>query len=705
MSDLREKLLAAFQVEHREHLEAVRGMLRVGAERGFTPEAFDFNEAHRRVHSLKGAARIVGLDAVEALSHRLETLMTLSQEGKVKFDRRVSDGIHLALDAIEDCAARWPESGLPREAEAASLKLAGILGEADIVPAEPVAAPPLVAPEPKVAPMTAAETARISVDSLDLVLTHARESLAEPLLQDEISGRLQALRASLEIVQREAPGLSLGGALDELREISRMHSESTWRAKRQTLRIYRDLSAMRVIPADSVFGGVRKMVRDLARMDGKEVEIDVDGLGLKADRVILQALKDPVMHLLRNAVAHGIERPETRRERGKPPIGQIAFRISAERNQLTIRIEDDGAGLDRGRILEEARRRGVLNKTAALPDSAEAVTALLLRPGFSTERRVTELAGRGMGLSVVDKAIGPLQGRFALAPRDPDGTAAIITVPLSVASSQFLLVRCGQLYAIPFRCIERIERVPLRDIVWAEGRPAYIGHARKEMVPLARLADLIGETGIGPLDGDLQIVLIKSGNGLFGLVVESLAGLQDALVHDLDDAVSGLEWIAGGLVQPDSSVCPVVNCAALEAQALGIKPSWTSAAAPRTEKRPAEILVVDDSITTRTLEKSILEARGFRVALSVDGQDAIETLRRRPVDLVIADVEMPRMDGFELVHAIKTDPLLAGIPVVLVTSRNDERDQRKGLALGADAYLVKQRFDARKLLETIDQIL
>jgi two-component system chemotaxis sensor kinase CheA len=497
----------------------------------------------------------------------------------------------------------------------------------------------------------------------------------------------------------------LNEALDELREISRLHSESAWRAKRQTLRIYRDLSAMRVIPADSVFGGVRKMVRDLARRDGKEVEIDVEGLGLKVDRLILQALKDPVMHLLRNAIAHGIETPEARRARGKPPIGQIAFRISTERNLLTIRIEDDGKGLDRQRILEEARRRGVLGKTALLPESVEAVTALLLRPGFSTEHEVSELAGRGMGLSVVDKAIGPLQGRFVLSPREPAGTAAIITVPLSVASSQFLLVRAEQLYAIPFHCIERIERVSLEDIIWTEGRPAYIGRARREMIPLARLADLIGESGIGPLDGDLQIVLVKSGPGLFGLVVESLAGLQDALIHDLNGALPGLDWIAGGLVLPDSSVCPVVNPAALEVQAAGVIASWPARAAPRSEERQAEILVVDDSITTRTLEKSILEARGFRVSLSIDGMDALEMLRRHPVDLVIADVEMPRMDGFELVHAIKTDPALAGIPVVLVTSRNDEKDQRKGLALGADAYLVKQRFDARKLLDTVDQIL
>ncbi|HEX9772337.1 MAG TPA: response regulator, partial [Steroidobacteraceae bacterium] len=443
--------------------------------------------------------------------------------------------------------------------------------------------------------------------------------------------------------------------------------------------------------------------------EGKQVEIRIEGLDTRADRQALQGLKDPVMHLLRNAIGHGIEPPQSRARRGKSPTGRIDFALTRQGNHLVLRVEDDGAGLDRDRIADEAARRGLLPPGEAAPSTPEALTRLLLLPGFTTTRVVTEIAGRGIGLAVVDKAVRQLQGSFVLAPAEPSGTVATITVPLVVAGHRLLLMKSGEhSYGIPAESVDRLYRFAPDDIMTVNGAMAVMPAGMREPVRLASLAGLLGapDGAVAGRDGKTLAVAIKAAGASLYVAVDSCSAVQDAVIHDLDAAVPGIALVMGGIVQADGSVVTVLNPAALiaasartpQAHAMPLQP------APERESRPL-ILVVDDSITTRTLEKSILESHGFRVRLSVDGVDALEQLDRERPDLVIVDIEMPRMDGFELLHAMKGDRRIADIPVVLVTSRDDASDRRKGLALGAEAYIVKQRFDQRALLETIEQIL
>lgn len=726
MSDIHAKILAAFQVEHREHLEAVRAMLEDLARRDFETGAFDFAEAHRRVHSLKGAARAVGLRPVETLAHRLETLMSRCQAGALTLDREAARVIHLGFDGIEDYVAALETTAEPASPLDALTAVERLLGdkppEDRSEPESRSATPPPREPARTVTASRTAETARVDVDSLDTVLKHAGEVLTENMNHDRIAAELRKLL--LDIVKlrrdktwtREAPVSGddaatdpLGAVLDRAQAIGRMHGDAAWRLRRLGRQLYQNVRALRIVPAESVFGGIRKMVRDLTQATGKQAEIEVQGLDTRADRQVLQALKDPVMHLLRNAVNHGIETPEARLKRGKPPVGRIGFRIATQRGQFTVRVEDDGRGLDGARIVSEARKRGIPPKDLPAPDDIAALTAILLQPGFTTADKVTEVAGRGIGLSVVGEAVRRLQGRFELAPAAPAGTIATVSVPLAVASRRLLLIRCKeQTYGIPSQSVERLCRLSTRDIATVKGTPVIVFESEADPVSLTSLAHILGDPDPSVVGDDegIFVVLLQADGARLGVAVDEFVSVQDGVVHDLDAALPGLDLVMGGVILADGSVSTLINPAALIEAARNAKRPW-----PQDTRAPAEreeapiILIVDDSITTRTLEKSILEAKGFRVRLSVDGVDALERLRQELPDLAIVDVEMPRMNGFELLHAMKRDPDLADVPVVLVTSRDSAQDRHKGMTLGAQAYLLKQRFDQRELLETIEQIL
>jgi len=579
------------------------------------------------------------------------------------------------------------------------------------------------------------ETARVSVGNLDAVLRHAGEILVETQHHESIAQELRDLRRGIEVLEREfvrsadrawqgngaraADGAEIrnqsdlvdafGKMVSRAKRIGQSQQDALWRLRRTGTQLYRGVRALRIVPAESVFGGVRKMARDLARQDGKQVEVEVTGLDTLVDRHVLQTLKDPVLHLLRNAVSHGVEPPETRAERGKPAAGRIVFSVGVQRNRLRLRLEDDGHGLNVERIIKEAARLGLLPDGAPPSNDFKTLTRILVRPSFTTAPGITEIAGRGIGLSIVDKAVRQLQGSFELRPRPQGGAVATISAPLTVAGNRLLLARCKeQTYGIPLQWVERLCRIPNDDIKTIKGEPAIVVGSDDAPVPLISLAQLLGFTDIS-VKGDgkfISAVLLKSDDARIAVAVDAFMAVQDSVIQELDAALSRLDLIAGGIVLSDGSVSIVINPAALIAHARDAQRQWLveTRAEARARATPL-ILVVDDSITTRTLEKSILEARGFQVRLSVDGVDALEQLRQELADLVIVDIEMPRMDGFGLLHAMKQDGRLADIPVVLVTSRDSPQDRSKGLALGAEAYIVKQSFDQTRLLEAIEQIL
>ncbi|HWF09211.1 MAG TPA: response regulator [Bryobacteraceae bacterium] len=723
MKDLQQKLLATFQIEHREHVEHIRSLLALMAHTGSAAGGSEFEEIFRRAHSLKGAARAVDVQPVEQLAHRLETLFSRVRQGACAFDAEVERVTQQVLDATEDCMATLGGEA-PAETVAAALRaIGGVLGIEDPITPVSVKAP---TSSPTFQPI---ETLRVSAGNFDGLLQTAGSLTAEITRQDQIGRELaglaanisrmekastEATRAAVAFKLREGPaalsGLdavlnSLEAMEHEARSIARQaraahrgHRRAQWSLGQLGRRLQSDIRQARMAPAENLLDGYRRMMRDLARDEGREIRFDASSASVHADRRVLDALKDPIMHLLRNAVSHGIEPAAARTKKGKSPEGLVTLRIDADGQRLIVRVEDDGGGVDYSRVVEIAGS-GDSHQNGEL-------TRMLFRPGFTTATAVTSLAGRGMGLSVVDETVRRLQGEVSLDGRPGGGTRITLAVPLSIASHRLIVVRCGtHVFAIPVPGIERLRKLASADVESVGGRPMLTLDG--QTIPLASLEELVDP---GSQDAPERYALIlRSGSQRVAVAVGEILHEADAAVQDLACAGGGAGLISSGAVLYDGTIALVVNPAELVRNALQAR------ARPRPESRPVAdkpaaappptILVVDDSMTTRALEKSILEAHGYRVRIAVDGIEALVRLREEAPDLVISDIEMPRLDGFGLIEAMKQDPALEKIPVIVVSSVERREDRERGLATGADAYIVKRRFDQEELLGVIRQIL
>jgi two-component system chemotaxis sensor kinase CheA len=459
-------------------------------------------------------------------------------------------------------------------------------------------------------------------------------------------------------------------------------------------------------PAESVFDGFRRMVRDIARDESKQLEFQCSGLEVEADRMVLQALKDPLMHLLRNAVCHGIETREERLRAAKTPLGRVTLRLETRGNRLLATVEDDGRGVDLEAVHRVAVQKRLLSEAEARSRSPDELGRLIFQPGFSTSPVVTALSGRGMGLSVVQEQVRRLHGDLDLQFHGRTGTCITLLVPLTVSSQRFLLVGCGEhKLAIPVHSIERLCRVAARGIETLEGRAVFAYQGQP--TPLTTLEDLLGQQGKPRSSADrwLSVMVLRSGETRLGVAVDSFLAQKEAIVRDLGLKPEYAGSSAGGIFLDDGTVAVVLNTADLVGATRRSAPPARFVVPPAEKKEPPVILVVDDSITTRSLEKTILESQGYTVRVAVDGVEALAQLRRERADLVITDIQMPRMDGYALLEQIKKDKQLAGIPVIVVTSMERREEQERGLLLGADAYVVKRKFDQQELLEAIRQIL
>lgn len=730
MNDLHQRLLAAFDSEHRDHLEAVRRMLD-GWEASGAPDALDVSELHRRLHSLKGAARAVGMGPVEGLAHELESFFEACKEGRVRVDPRRAPALRRALDVLEDTVAALMAGKSPPPSETAMEGLSvedahAVEAAPDGVPDDRHQAPAGSDPAPASGSLPA--LTRIQTGQFDMLIQCASDITVG--LNDvgevveavgEAERRLAALAAIIADPghRRGRPrsegdratgvtGESLLAVSHLLSSAVRGHRQREDRLQRLCKRLLEQIGNVQTVTADSVFGNVRMIVRDVAEAEGKTVRTTVSGLGTQADRMVLQQLEDPLIHLLRNAVHHGIEMPEARRAAGKPKEGHVTLDLAVRLGQLVLSVEDDGAGVDYERVLDAARQRGLVDQ-----GGVEDLGELLAAPGLSTEPTVGNFAGRGMGLSVVAETAARLGGTMAVGARAPFGTRVEIAVPTAILATRFALAEAsGFRVALPIGRIARIHRVPAAALEYVNGR-AFATNTGQAPLGFAPLADLISRSGRPVGDGsdaaaaDPLVLIEIAGQGpRFAAAVDRVIGFRDGVMRSLGIAGEHAGAVAGGLVLPDSTVLPVLDTAALATAYAGSQRHYSAPfRAEDRDTRRRSILIADDSITTRTLEQGILEANGYRVRVSTDGAEALAQLREEVPDLVISDVEMPDLNGFGLLAAMKREPKLANVPVILVTSRSDSADRRRGLSLGASAYLVKQRFDQTELLKTVGRLL
>jgi two-component system chemotaxis sensor kinase CheA len=729
--DVLRQVWPTFLGEARELVQAL-GARVLALEAGeSSPELHE--AVQRDAHSLKGMAGSLGLSDLVALAHAIEDVLVAARTGPALSHAR-ADAILRTLDAIDAALERCPGPGdvtvpeLPdrlaalrgspppaASAPAPAPASAGARPEVTASPARPPAppeerasgSPPEQRPgarEDRTIRVAAGTVEQIGAFVESFALAHAaaeRRAQAVAGAGEELQAIGLAIRAALGHDPQGA-----AAALDRLLEIARTLARHGAEAQRDALRhqleaasAREDLRDLRLVPVSLALAPLRRAVRDAAGRLGKDVDLHLEGEDLRLDRRVVEAVKDPLVHLVRNAVDHGIEAADVRAAAGKARAGSVRIRVAPRGHRLSIQVADDGAGLSAERIRRRAVERGLLGAehAARLPDAD--VLRLAFTPGFSTAERVTDVSGRGVGLDVVQNAVSRLQGSIDVSSTPGRGATFELDLPLTLSASLAVLVRVeNERSAIPAEAVERVLRLPPREIGEVlDRRVVPVGGAQ---VPFEELGEILRPGGRAAGHDGLPrpALLLRLGGSRLALGVDEVLGEREIVVRGLGRRGARAALLAGAALLDDGAIVSVLNPAML----LG---HHRAAPAPRGATATARIVVADDSLTTRTAVKTILEIAGYTVVPACDGEDAWSRLARGDVDLVVSDVQMPRLDGLGLARRIKADPERRRIPVVLVTSLDSAEDRRAGLEAGADGYVVKQEVESGALLALVRALL
>ncbi len=521
------------------------------------------------------------------------------------------------------------------------------------------------------------------------------------------SGR-QELPKLLEYLDAEQ--LHMKMLEDRLARLNRFAERDQRTLSGMTDGLLHDVKEMQLLPFASLLEILPRSARELAREQGKNVDLVIEGGEIEIDRRILEAMKDPLIHLLRNSIDHGIEPPAVREEKRKPLHGAITFSISQkDSNKVEVLVADDGAGINVDRVKTAADKLGIVSLEDAERLDEQETLALIFKSGITTSPIITDVSGRGLGLAIVNEKIERLGGTVTIESHPGAGTAFRILLPLTLANFRGVLVRAGgQIFVVPAANVERVTRVADKDVQTVENRETIpLDGQAVSMVWLSDVLELQRpRTNIQATDNVLLAVL-NQGATRIAFRVEEILGEQEVLVKSLGRQLARVRNVAGASVLGTGQVVPVLNVPDLLKSAVKRTPSLMQMLLTEkpgvTEKQ--SILVVEDSITSRSLLKSILESAGYQVTTAVDGADGYTTLKTGIFDLVVSDVEMPRMDGFDLTTKVRADKQLAGLPVVLVTALGSREHRERGIDVGANAYIVKSSFDQSNLLEIIQRLI
>jgi two-component system, chemotaxis family, sensor kinase CheA len=675
----------------------------------------------RELHSLKGAARAADVAIVEQVAHAAEGAVLAA-------DGDVGACLHAVLEALEQL----------RAFQAPAQRTLEPRGETD-------AEAPRAKPTADFENTATREqgSVRVSLAKLDTLLTESGELAVTQLritqrleelrgLQRQIehwqrdwtrtrSARARLRRAHAHTPGRDADGLlraadnadqAVVSILQRTRELVSDLTQNTAHLATVANAIGQEVMAIRLLPAGTVFSPFERLVRDLSRQMGKEARLELSGSETEIDRRILDELRDPLMHMVRNTIDHGIESPADRTQAGKPAQGTLKLSAVQRGDRVQIVVEDDGRGLDVEAIRATAARRGLLSAERADALDTPALVDLIFHPGFSTRETVTDVSGRGVGLDVVREQVSKLSGDINVRTVRGSGTVFTITVPLTLATTRVLLVEDGgQTYAVPSSNIERTGRVRASDLHRLEGRLAV--HIDGRAVPVVELSTVLGTSRNGTTHASeawRPFFVLPQGNRAVAVLTEQLIDETELVVKPLGAPLKRVRHVGGAAVLGTGHVVVILNPSDVFRSAVGnldAAPRLAAAEAvvAQPERPMHRVLVVDDSVMTRTLERTILEAAGYAVVVATDGAHALEILDQTAVDAIVSDVEMPRMNGFDLTAAVRQDERWRHLPVVLVTSLDAPDHVERGASAGADAYIVKGRFDQNDLLQTVGRLL
>jgi two-component system sensor histidine kinase and response regulator WspE len=723
----------------------------------------------RAAHSIKGAARVVQHPLAVDVAHAMEDRLVAAQSGRAALGptdiQHLLDGVDLLVRLSP--AAEGTRDGIVESARADAAKLIADLSidspstaaptappaapapppaPATLTPAKPAPERAKAEPAPSVAEEVADRTIRLTAQGVERLLGLTGEAtvamqwlppFSERLLRlkrdlSEVSGRIERLENLLF-------GLDVGDELSLLvndiqsrleaarAELVEQYAALESFALRQdtiTSRLHGEVVSARMRPFGDIAEGFPRLVRDLAKQLNKSVVLRIDGKSTQVDRDVATLLESPLIHLLRNAVDHGLETSEARLAAGKPETGTVVLSAFHRAGMLRVSISDDGRGVDLATLRGTAVARGLTDESTAQRLSDDELLAFLFLPGFSTAKRVSDVSGRGVGLDVVQEAMKTVGGRVQVTNSPGAGLRFTFDLPLTLSTLQAIIVEiAGEPYAFPLTRVERAVIVPRETVKKVEGREYFTmaalgaagnGGADDEAaderhVGLVSARQVLGIGGARTAADSVSVIVIRDGHRLYGLAVDRVTGEQAVIVRPLDQRLGKVKDIGAAALMADGtplllfdtddvarSVEQILTTERLAALTTG------TTVPPLARKR---VLVVDDSITVREIERQLLEAHGYDVDVAVDGVDGWNALRTGRYELVVTDVDMPRLDGIELVRRIRGDRRYSALPVMIVSYKDRDEDRLRGLDAGASYYLPKSSFQDERFLKAVDELI
>lgn len=739
--ELLRQLIEIFKVELEDQLQIITNNL-LQIERGAKDEdrSIVLENMLRSAHNIKGAARSIGFNDISVIAHNLESLFGLLKQHTKTPSAEFFNICFESLDCMRKAMTAFNEKravdydisdlvsrlnqffGVNGKKESPKLASTHDFVNKDSISLD--ARIPLVAEQ-----KSAAEVIRISVDKLEKMTAQIAQL---QILQVDTVGYvaiMQQLRTQMQTFfrmwQHEISSLKFRKDLSipiEVQDLLSVSTNALSNLNNVIVRAHRDIHAnsnrfnvlsltlqesarmIRLVSAGNLLYPMMRSARDIAQELGKQVEIKVMGEDVEMDRLVLDGVKDPLMHLLRNSIDHGIESAEQRTLQGKTEVGLIQMSVKSEGGYIKLTISDDGQGMDENEIAATACKKKIISENELAGMSRDEVINLIFRPGFSTKEIVSHISGRGVGLDVVLSNLRQLKGRIHVETTKGKGTTFILTLPLTLAADHGLLVRvAGAVYVVQSTSVERVMEVSPDKIVEVEAN--YVLLINNRAVPLREMASVLGLSSQNlSLRKSYSVIVVSRGWDLVAFIVDEIVGEREILIKPLKYPLVAVKNVIGGTLTGSGEVMIVLDSAELMDSAMQ-SPAVNLLSKSEKTKPLSRVLIVDDSITTRTLEKVILENAGYQVTVVVDGKQAWDMLQKQKFDLVITDIEMPVMDGFELTERIKASEILKQLPVIIVSSLASEENQQRGRDVGADAYIVKEQFETKALLDVVSQFL
>ena len=752
-----------FVDENRDRIQRLNRALLAFEKDASNPELL--KEIMREVHTLKGTARMMGFVDIVTLSHKVEDMFVKVKEGGLQSTKGLYDIVFQALDML----ANMVEVKLKEPK--AIVDVGEMLGKLDSLSAatatqdektessQPLSAPieakivgipsvetPVSRGERPFAPTEEGEpkervdkaktmqegkkTIRIGLDKIETLYNHLvelimtqmtfRQRYEDMMKLNQYARQLKTIKAetgadsgSYESNNKKLHQLvTRYNRVEEhfVKEITRhadAYEADVVKLDAVTEGIRQQVMSMRMQPISAIFDLAARLVRDLSRQFNKEADLVVSGADVELDNNIIEILKAPLVHLLRNAIDHGIEEPSLRASLGKKKAGAITLSAKQEGGDVLIIVEDDGKGIDKKRVKETAIQKGLLSEEEAKKVSDEEIYEIIMKPGFSTSKIITDTSGRGVGMDVVKTVVDRLNGSLIIESTVGQGTRFILKVPATIALINVLILRVGNMtLAVPSASVNCAVHIIGKDIGSLEGKAS--AFIEGQTIPLIYMSDIFMlAKEERSRDDRVPIIISRSDRGKIGFIVSEFLYEKEIVFQEFKGYLKRPRYFSGVATLGTGEIVLILNIQELvKARDLpGVSPVTEVSKGVKPQVKRNAILVAEDSMITAELEKNILVNAGYEVDVAIDGIDAMDKLHGKKYDLLVTDIDMPRMDGFELTSKVRADKRLKDLPVIVVTVREKVEDKRKGIEVGADAYILKREFDQSNLLNTIKRLI